>query len=540
MQDVQDILPTGSIVQDRYQVEALLGKGGFGAVYLVRDLRVRSNLFALKVVADPHPKELVHFTFEADLLKRADHPSLPRVYRVFDDIEHNRAYMLMDYIEGTNLEQLRKQPPDKRFPLSQVLAFMGPIMEAVSYLHVQKPPIIHRDIKPSNIIVPDSGERTMLVDLGIAKEFEMDATTSAIRHASPGYGAPEQYTRGTNPRTDVYGLGATLYTLLTGSVPVEAFYRLTQQAAKNIDPLAPANQLVPEIPAYIAQAIQRAMALEIDDRFATVDDFWQALTTPAEAPALGATLPVTISRMPTVVTPKESASVVYHPTGPVVPVTRRKRGRVLLVALVAILLSGIVAFALVPGLLSHHPSTASTTPVGQRPTAAPTRTHTSATAAPTSAPTSAPAPSPTQTQAVSGIPTLASTYNGQIHDQNPNDGGSVTATMSLNSIIQQGQHIQGNFVVGSGLNGSGPFTGTVDANNNIQFTVPSEHNNAPLLFQGKVNRDGSMNGSYCSLDANNQCNPTSGGHGTWNVQPASSGSGSGSSSIFREPRDLPA
>ncbi len=229
MQEVQSsILPTGTIVQERYVIENLLGRGGFGAVYLVRDLRVRGNLFALKEIVDTSKQERERFAFECEVLKRLDHHSLPRVYRVFEDDKNARAYMLMDYIEGPNLEMLRLQQPDKRFPLEQALDMIAPIFDVVSYFHKQEPPIIHRDIKPSNIIVPKTGDEAVLVDFGIAKEYNMDATTTAVRRCSPGYGAPEQYARGTNPRTDIYGLAATLYAILTGVVPVDAFYRMTQ------------------------------------------------------------------------------------------------------------------------------------------------------------------------------------------------------------------------------------------------------------------------------------------------------------------------
>ena len=135
--------------------------------------------------------------------------------------------MLMDYVEGSNLEVLRRQQSNKRFSVQQVLSIMAPIMNAVSYLHNQKLPIIHRDIKPSNIIVPPSRNEAVLVDFGIAKEFDPDSTTTSERHASPGYAAPEQYGTGTNTRTDIYGLGATMYTLLTGVVPADAFFRTT-------------------------------------------------------------------------------------------------------------------------------------------------------------------------------------------------------------------------------------------------------------------------------------------------------------------------
>ena len=96
MQEVQAILPLGSFVGDRYVVEDWLGKGGFGAVYLVRDLRVKHNLFALKEVIDPNRKERSRFLFEAELLKRLDHHALARVSRVFAADTPSRAYMLMD------------------------------------------------------------------------------------------------------------------------------------------------------------------------------------------------------------------------------------------------------------------------------------------------------------------------------------------------------------------------------------------------------------------------------------------------------------
>ncbi len=268
MQDIQMTLPIGTILRDRYVVEEL---------YLVRDLRVRQNLFALKELIDSSKLEREHFTFEGEILKRADHPALPRIYRVFDDEKSGRAYILMDYIEGSNLEKLRQQQPEKHFSLSQVLFLIAPIIDAVSYLHQQHPPIVHRDIKPSNIIVPKTGDGTVLVDFGIAKEYDPDSTTTAIRRASPGYGAPEQYTRGTNTRTDIYGLGATIYALLTGLIPADAFHRMAQMGSTGVDPLEPVNRLVPSIPQPVSDAISWALAMRSEDRFSTVEEFWQAL-----------------------------------------------------------------------------------------------------------------------------------------------------------------------------------------------------------------------------------------------------------------------
>src|SRR5437588_7024819 len=273
------VLPIGATIKHtdggRYIVESLLGKGGFGAVYLVRDRHVKQHLFALKEVIDPNKRERELFTFEGEILKRLDHRALPHVYQLFEDGKLKRVYMLMDYIEGRNLEALRKEQPEMRFSLPLVLTLMAPIVDALVYMHHQDPPIVHRDIKPENIIVPARGDEAVLVDFSIAKEYVEERTTTVIRHGSPGYAALEQYGSGTTPRTDIYGLAATIYTLLTGSIPPDAITRAI--GSKGFDPLEPANLITPDVPWAIAMTIERAMSISSNDRFATVEEFWQEL-----------------------------------------------------------------------------------------------------------------------------------------------------------------------------------------------------------------------------------------------------------------------
>src|SRR5215472_7071365 len=279
MQQEQLILPTGVTVRDpaggRYVIEALLGEGGSGAVYLVRDQYHSQQRYALKEVINPDKHDRARFTFEGQVLWRLEHRALPRVYRVFENDRLKRVYMLMDYIEGLNLEVLQKHEPEQRFPLSLTLALLTPVVDALTYLHRQDPPIVHRDVKPANIIVPMKSEGAVLVDFGIAKEFIMDKTTNVIRHGSPGYAAPEQYGGGTDPHTDLYGLAATLYTMLTGVIPPDAISRATR--SKSLDPLRSVILLVPSIPPEVAGAIERAMSISIDDRFETIEQFWQEL-----------------------------------------------------------------------------------------------------------------------------------------------------------------------------------------------------------------------------------------------------------------------
>ncbi len=531
MQEVQAILPNGTIVQGRYIIENLLGRGGFGAVYLVRDQRTRGNLFALKEITDTSKQERERFAFECEVLKRLDHHSLPRVYRVFEDEKSARAYMLMDYIEGPNLEMLRLQQLEKRFSLEKALDIMAPIFEVISYLHKQDPPIIHRDVKPANIIVPPNDDEAVLVDLGIAKEYTIDATTTAIRRCSPGYGAPEQYDTGTNPRTDIYGLGATLYVLLTGVIPTDAFYRMAQIGGRKLDPLDPVVQLVPSIPLPVSDAIQKAMAINSADRFASVEEFWQALS-PYRS---GKSMPPVPIAVPDPVTgePQQGAFAAIGQEAVTVvtrPVRDNKRRGVIvllftLLMLVA-LIGGLVmgrSFLAAPGNHVQVTTVAgkkvATTPAGvSRPTATPT--HASRPTA-TPVPTATTAPAPTATTAPvppvsGGIPSLAGSYSGSVTDQITTP--SISAGLTLSQVTQNNTNISGYAAISSPLLGGNNFTGTVASGGGISFLVDSVAGNLPLYFNGQIASNGSMSGYYCSY-RNGACDRASGGYGVWSAAP---------------------
>jgi eukaryotic-like serine/threonine-protein kinase len=529
VQEVQITLPIGTVLRDRYVVEGLLGKGGFGAVYLVRDRRVKGNLFALKEMIDSSKQERARFAFECQVLTRLDDPALPRVYRVFEDDKNNRAYMLMDYIEGPNLETLRQKQPDRRFSLPQVMSIMAPIIGAVEHLHHQKPPIIHRDIKPANIIVPNTGDTAMLVDFGIAKEFDPDSTTTAVRRCSPGYGAPEQYSRGTNTRTDIYGLGATFYTLLTGFVPDDAFHRMAHMGSRGTDSLEPVNKLVPTIPSHIAQAIEKAMAINIVDRYDNVEQFWQALNVSPGLEKFPAAIIDPLTPVPPVSRVQQAMAMADAKTeaglqGSQDADTRtRKRGFLLP------LLLGIMALALVFGLVAafwvgrtdhqNAPTPGPTTVVHQKAT--PTAKSTLA-ITPTVNPTQVPSPvRTTPTPAPVIYPNVAGTHHGTVHNS-----AGIDSNLTL-SLQQSRGNVSGRVTIYPPLQGSGSiYNGYVQTNNYIQFTVTSYNGNAPLFFSGSVRSDGSMSGQYCSIDATGHCNAYSGGHGTWNVGSAPSPSGS--------------
>jgi len=273
MQELHTNLQPGTVIQRRYAVEDVPGKGRSGAVYLVRDLRGKRNLFVLKEVARPGSKEGHQIAFASRMFKRLDHPALPGVYQVFKDGRRGPVYMLMDYIEGPNVEILQQGQPEWRFSLSQAISLIAPIMRAVTCLHGQRYPIIHGDIKPSNIIVRKENAAPVLVGFSLVEEND----TGSIATAVHGYRAPEQYSGKIDPRTDIYALGAVLYTLLSGTVPADALNRLTQLGRKEPDPLLPLKQILPDVAPTIASAIHRAMSIRINDRYSTVEQFWNGL-----------------------------------------------------------------------------------------------------------------------------------------------------------------------------------------------------------------------------------------------------------------------
>src|SRR5581483_4855622 len=207
------MLTPNTILQNRYQIIRLLGQGGMGAVYLAHDARLNQTV-ALKenIGGDAH-----QFQQEAQILARLRHPNLPRVIDHF--IEPNGAqYLVMDYIEGDDLESLRQSRG--ALPEAQVRGWLGQILDAVEYLHRQG--IIHRDIKPENIKITPQGQ-AVLVDFGIAKIYQPGQfTRTGQKFGSPGFASPEHYHGGTNQQSDIYALGATLYAVLTGSPPPDA------------------------------------------------------------------------------------------------------------------------------------------------------------------------------------------------------------------------------------------------------------------------------------------------------------------------------
>jgi serine/threonine protein kinase len=252
------------IIHDRYQVKTVLGKGGFAATYLVDDRRLNGKHRALKEI----PESLFD-EHETRLLSRLNHPSIPDIIDRF--IADGMIYLVLEFGGSRTLASERTRLGG-RIPLDTLLPWIRQLCDVLTYLHAQNPPIVHRDLKPGNILLDDS-DRIMLIDFGIAKESRVsEATRTIARAASQGFSPPEQVLgTGTDQRSDIYALAATLYAMLTGKVPLAVEKRFSGKG------LVPPSQLVDGIPPAVDKAIVQALDLDADLRPQTVQAFSRML-----------------------------------------------------------------------------------------------------------------------------------------------------------------------------------------------------------------------------------------------------------------------
>ncbi|GAC1510876.1 MAG: hypothetical protein NVS2B12_27430 [Ktedonobacteraceae bacterium] len=494
-------LPDGVTIRgengERYIIEGLLGRGKESVVYLVRDRRDKDRLFALKEFVNPEDEARNHLTFETTLLTRLDHPSFPHIYKVFENVKLQRVYMLMDYIMGKDLEALREEQLEKRFSLPLTLVLLAPIFSAVSYLHRQTPPVIHRDIKPANLVVPVGGGDVMLVDFGIAKEHIQDKKTmNVFRYGTAGYAAPEQYGKGTNQQTDIYALGATLYTLLTGVVPTDALTRSVELRKRDL--LKSVHQINPAIPTEVSDIIDRAMRLRYEERYATVDEFWEELNRAAEGqqPDSQFAVPFAIS-----------ASDVRKP----LPVRALNRSTSLLARrpVIISLLTLLVVIASSAGgfLFFGRPQPAHQ--IGLSSTRVATSSQKPALINVPGCPLPPFAPSnPVEPQYIQVAPAYAGTISNNIARESTSNKGTF---LCFTDVRQNGQDISGKF---SGLGFISTFKGTV-TQDKVKFTV-SIGSDRNCAFEGGIRPVGDMGGSYQVLNSSGQ---SLGEGGLWEVVP---------------------
>jgi serine/threonine-protein kinase len=254
-----------------------------GCVYMAEDLRLSGRMCALKAVYyDSNlPEDVIiqtreQFKREATVLARLDHPNLPKVSDFFSD--EDRDYLVMDYVPGKDLRTLMLAEKKKKKYLTErvVLSWADQIADALIYLHSQTPIILHRDIKPSNIKLTPNG-MIKLVDFGLVKILISGEKTITVvhGHGSAYYTPLEQYggdTGHTDPRSDVYSFGATLYHLLTNKAPKEARERFLDPAHE-----LPIREYNADISPRTERAINLAMNVHPDERIQSVEEFREYL-----------------------------------------------------------------------------------------------------------------------------------------------------------------------------------------------------------------------------------------------------------------------
>jgi serine/threonine protein kinase len=509
MHHTQETLPVKAVVQRHYQIEAVLSSGEAGNTYLVRDKRLGQQRFILKEIIHPGGKVPYRFPIETVILQQLEHPALPRLYHAFTDARLARSYILVEFIAGTSALHLLSRQPEQRLGLAETMELMTPIMDAVAYLHRQRPPVIHRDIKPSNIIVSTSGQGSFLVDFGLAKQYDVDATTSILRFGSPGYCAPEQYSyQGTSPRADIYALGATFYKCLTGTVPIESVERVMQLYELQNDPLVPLDERMPDLPTSVVAAVHRALSIDSDTRFATVEQFREVLEQDSSE-WLQQRVPIELMglqeeeqpRTPGLQTLEEEEKEREGSDARSTPVLvgqerrqstevdqlpRSRRKQYLragsLVALVAALLLTVGMSLWWVRVLSSHSTSISAMAHIQVVRSHPT--------------------------VPASLPVMKS-YQGMMYNIVRN-----TRTVMFLIDVQRQQHtIRGVF---HGPLWNALFVGMIDATGQLQFVTTDSHGQETFSFNGVMRGDGTLAGSYCEPMQNGKCRS----YGLWSVVPA--------------------
>ncbi|HUQ33325.1 MAG TPA: bifunctional serine/threonine-protein kinase/formylglycine-generating enzyme family protein [Pyrinomonadaceae bacterium] len=275
-----------TLLQSRYRIVQQLGAGGMGAVYQAMD----ENLSCVVAVKETFAATEEHrraFKREAELLANLTHPALPRVTDHFT--LDNGQFLVMQFISGNDLLELlslRERP----FSTARVMEWADQLLDALEELHAYNPPIIHRDIKPANLKLTKKG-KIILLDFGLAKGIAGQMSTIEGEHSGLSvYGYTRQYApleqirgAGTDPRSDLYSLAATLWTLLTGEMPPDALQRIEEKEEGKPDPLQLADELNPEVPHAVAAVLHKAMAVNRNARQSGAAEMRRALHQAFEA-----------------------------------------------------------------------------------------------------------------------------------------------------------------------------------------------------------------------------------------------------------------
>ncbi len=288
--DKSNQLPAGTMIAGRYEIHNTLGVGGFSIVYGAYDKKLETEV-AVKELFPPslafrktgEERVIINgrksdfdylldrFVLEARTM--AKYNSDPNIVNIFDCVlENNTAYIIMEYLDGQNLEDYTQSRPGGKLKLEEAISIIEGVLDGLDRVH--KKGIVHRDIKPKNIVLTKKGE-VKIIDFGAARFYatEEEVVNNFTKVLTPGFAPPEQYQRDKKQGsfTDVYASAATFYYMLTGEVPEVSVDR------KLSDHLKPLSELFPDIPGYVDNAVRRAMVLNSDLRVQNASDFKLAL-----------------------------------------------------------------------------------------------------------------------------------------------------------------------------------------------------------------------------------------------------------------------
>jgi hypothetical protein len=253
------VLSPGAELAERYEIVEPISKGAMGAVYRAND-REGGEQVAVKRLVDL--RQAARFEIEARLLAQLRHPRVVRVLDYFQ--EESGQYLVMNLVDGTDLGGVLKRHGNPGLPVENAIEYVIETCEALQYVHDQL--IVHRDVKPQNLIL--GAEGVVLVDFGIAREMDDTEDAGTVGIGTPRFIAPEVFAGGSvSPRSDVFGLTATLWTLLVGKPPVYA------------DPMK-LTDAVPDVTPELEQTIKAGLELVPERRVASVEAFAQALGSP--------------------------------------------------------------------------------------------------------------------------------------------------------------------------------------------------------------------------------------------------------------------
>jgi serine/threonine protein kinase len=261
------MIAPSTIVGGRYRVVRSLGGGGMKLVYLAEDLRLAGRSCALAEMVDSftspdlQQQAVAAFQREADMLARLANEHIPRIFDRFS--EANRHYLVMEFIDGTTIEDEMRANGGK-LPPARVIEIAVQILTTLEYLHNLDPPVIYRDLKPSNVMVTPDG-MAKLIDFGIARHFA--PLTNATMIGTQGYAPPEQYRGRVETRSDLYALGATMHHALSGRDP----------AAEPPFSFPPLRKLCPDLDPTLAAVVDQSLAYDVVNRMHDATEFKRRL-----------------------------------------------------------------------------------------------------------------------------------------------------------------------------------------------------------------------------------------------------------------------